>query len=287
MNILIIGHVCIDDNEIENAKYESFGGTSMYMSFILRKIGVNPSVISYHGDDFSKYLKNTDIYPKTPTYKKTQRNFNRLVNGSPKTIKILNTSSSNEVSIHFELVQKIKKADLIIVAPLVPSISARYLNEIFSYSKKTSTKILVPQGYFREVDSDGKVLQREFIESKQITRMFDFVVVSNQDHKDIEELFIQEIKGLDTTLIITQGGDGAKILSKNQVETISTKNKLSKEEIIDSVGSGDIFTAAFGYYFSKTKNLTDSVEFAHSIAGQCLKFSAVDIFEGKFDIKLN
>ena len=44
MNVFIFGHICIDDNITENAKYRSAGSPLMFMSKIFNKL---PNVECY------------------------------------------------------------------------------------------------------------------------------------------------------------------------------------------------------------------------------------------------
>jgi sugar/nucleoside kinase (ribokinase family) len=54
-------------------------------------------------------------------------------------------------------------------------------------------------------------------------------------------------------------------MQSNGAHNIPTK-PLSEEEIVDSVGCGDIFTAALTYHYFQTKDLVSAIQAGHRAA---------------------
>ena len=137
--------------------------------------------------------------------------------------------------------------------------------------QKDTLKIFLPQGYYRSFDEEDCVIEREFVEADELIPLFDFVIVSEQDHRDM--LNIAKVWSKNTQVIMTQGDKGAQYFSQNASLTVPV-DSVNPTDIIDSVGSGDIFSASFGYKYYLTKDVKKSLEFANNIARQCLFYKA-------------
>ena len=98
------------------------------------------------------------------------------------------------------------------------------------------------------------------------------MIVSEEDHRDI----IKSARDWSNTtqVIMTQGDKGAQYFFQDTSFTVPV-DKVNLADIIDSVGSGDIFSASFGYKYHLTKDVKKSIKFANNIARQCL-FSKAD-----------
>ncbi len=77
-------------------------------------------------------------------------------------------------------------------------------------------------------------------------------------------------------VITTLGYKGSQYFYKSR--SILVKSEPVKvKDIVDSVGSGDIFTASFGYKYFLTKDIKKSLEFANDISRQCLFYPVNDL----------
>ncbi|HEX9804324.1 MAG TPA: hypothetical protein VGA67_01465, partial [Candidatus Dojkabacteria bacterium] len=65
--------------------------------------------------------------------------------------------------------------------------------------------------------------------------------------------------------------------------TVPVENPLSLDEIVDSVGIGENFTAGFVYGLKKYNDPISAIEFANKVAGRCLLVNALELKEGKID----
>jgi len=271
MHITILGHVCIDHNISEHVTYTSAGSPALFITKIYQQFpGVTTQTIAPYGPDFTKYVKHTLIYPHKPTRKKTLI-YQNISHNTVRTQKAINREYAQAVPISEKMKSLISSSDVIFFAPLTPIYSANYIKQIMKCSRKKSLKILLPQGYFRLFDSKNRVIQREFTEAREILPLFDFVIVSDQDHTSMNE-YVKNWTS-HTQVIVTRGDKGAYYHYKNKTISIPTVPVLVAD-IVDSVGSGDIFSASFGYQYFKTKNIKKSLQFANSIARQCLFYKA-------------
>jgi bifunctional ADP-heptose synthase (sugar kinase/adenylyltransferase) len=271
MNITILGHVCIDSNISEHSSYTGAGSPAMFMAKIYQQFpGVSTQIIAPYGKDFLPYLKNVSIYPDKPTGEKTLV-YKNLSQGAIRTQKALNREYTELLPITENLQELIASSDVLFLAPLTSDYSIQYVNFIMKSVKKETLKVLLPQGYYRSFDSENNVHQREFKEAEAMLPLFDFVIVSEQDHFAINEFARDWIRH--TRVIVTRGDKGAVYYHDDKTLVVPTK-PVHPDDIIDSVGSGDIFSASFGYKYFETKDIQKSLEFANNIARQCLFYKA-------------
>ncbi len=271
MNISMVGHVCIDKNITESGTYHGPGSPAMFLEKIFRKFPqTKVRIISQYGEDFLPYIKDIDIYPKEPSQHDTLV-YENCTKGNMRTQKARNRHNAEPVAIDKELKSVFSSSDILFFAPILPNYSSRYVKRVLSYVNQHTLKILLPQGYYRDFDGDNNVVQRDFIEADDIIPLFDVVIVSEQDHKDMKN--IAQVWSQVTRIIITLGEKGSLYISKNRTQKVSVK-PVAEKDIVDSIGSGDIFSASFAYKYYTSRDMYVSLRFANNIARQCLFYPA-------------
>jgi hypothetical protein len=272
---VIVGHVCIDQNQSEGSKYESAGSPAMFMATIFDKLGDSQTtIVSHYGPDYSPYLIGRNIYPPNPTSNETLI-YQNISHGDKRSQKVINVNSSQPVEIDSNLTQIIESSDALIVAPILPNYQPDYINGILNLGSNT-TKVLLPQGYFRDLDDHGNIIQRQFSEAPKIVPLFDIVILSIEDHKYSRDLAEGWANDHDIVVVLTLGSKGCQIFTKDRSVLVETTT-VPEKEIKDSVGSGDIFTASFIHQLSTTKDPAKSAEFANKVAGQMLAYTPEEI----------
>lgn len=268
MKILIFGHVCIDQNEAEKSKYTSWGSAAVFMEKVFKDLGVEDiTIVSSYGRDYLKYLKNINIYPVEPNTATTMVYQNLVKNHKRRQRAFHRTSEPVEIS--EELRVKICEADVIIVAPILANYSAEYVEKIFKYANKECLKVLLPQGYFRNFDEENYVIFRDFKEANSLLEHFNLVSLSEEDYPSIEILSEKWSKKFDVSVIVTKGENGALLITNDGKKEVTTV-PVPQEEIVDSTGSGEIFSAALIYSYFQTRDLEKATRFANKIAGEAL-----------------
>lgn len=269
MNITILGHVCIDNNISEGASYTAAGSPAMYIARIYNKLPqTKTQIIAPFGNDFLPHMNSVTIYPNTAQRDKTLL-YENSSQGNLRTQKALNREYALPLPIDEGIISLMKSSDLIYFAPLIPSYGVEYVQTCLSYAPKSALKILLPQGYYRDFTNENEVIQRTFLEADELLSLFDFVIVSEQDHQDMLAITHRWAKNI--KVIMTMGDKGAMYLDSSH-SYISSTRAVPVKDIIDSVGSGDIFSASFGYKYRLTRDIHQSLEFANNIARQCLYF---------------
>lgn len=276
MHIVILGHVCIDRNISEHVSYTASGSPAMFLSKIFKQLpDTKTTIISSYGTDFLPFTKEVSLYPKKPTAEHTLI-YENITKGQKRTQRAVFSKDAEPVVIDKELAQKLEQADILYIAPITPNFSPEYIKTVMKSVSKNCTVILSPQGYFRQFDEKNNVLVRDFTEAGSLMPFINFVITSEQDHPSMKTVATEWAREFDTIVIVTTGERGAEVFTKNEVLSIPTVS-VSEKDIVDSVGSGDIFSAGFGYWYKKTGNIVQSVEFANKLARECLFFRSDEI----------
>ncbi len=277
MNFLIIGNVCIDNNSVEGASYEYFGSPAMYMNLILKNFAdVDVKIITDYGIDFLQYCKSDILLPIKPNVNNTLRYQNIVVKGKRTQYAKNRVVPSIDLKSP-EVLNAIKSADVIFLAPLIPNYSPDLIKSILELSKPSAIKLSIPQGYFRNFDSEDKVLFRNFEEADQLIQLFDYFILSENDYPNIEELAIEWSKKSNLKVIVTKEEMGADLVKNGRAINVPT---IPINQIKDSTGSGDIFSGSFAYMFAKTRDEIEAIKFANKIAGICLSYTPDEISTG-------
>lgn len=278
MNIVILGNVCIDHNANEKAYYEAAGGPATFMSLFFDKTGdISFTTISSYGVDFLPYKDSLSLSPLNPNNSNTLVYENTTINGK-RSQKCHFHRENLPPEIDENIASLIKNADILFITPLIPYFSPEYIKKVVKLAHKNCLKILLPQGYFRKFEENDNVVFREFEEADKILLLVDFVILSSEDYSDIEDLSFKWSGQYGTTFIITTAERGALIINKNGRTVVSTI-PIPFEEIVDSIGAGDIFSASFGYNYFKDKDLEKSVHLANESAREKLLAKTKEIKE--------
>lgn len=276
MNITILGHVCIDKNTSENASYTAAGSPAMFMNKIYKQFpNADVTIIAPYGKDFLRYKGNTHIYPDSPN-NETTLIYENISKAGSRQQKAHNRNEALPVPIDEKSKQIIAASDIVFIAPLMPNFSADYLRQLLASAKQGTLTILLPQGYYRDFDDEDNVLVRPFIEADDILPLVDVVIVSEQDHADMLSLAQQWAKKYNLITIVTEGEKGAVAITKDNKVMLPAR-MVQESEIVDSVGSGDIFSAGFSYRYKQTSDLEEAGRFANELARQCLFFTPDEI----------
>lgn len=288
LKIVVVGHVDIDHNTLENGiKFTGAGSPAMFIDRVLRQLGgTEVRIIAPYGPDFLPYAEGTDIYPPQPNVPSTLV-YGNDSSGVRRIQTVHNMENADPVEIDEVAAQILEAADIVFIAPLLGNFSPEYYAQIEGCTKRRGAlRVLLPQGHFREFDSDGRVHPPEtskgFLNLGSILPYVDVMVTSDEDHPNMEALATYWVEtNQDLISIVTLGEKGAVVYqnkTKIRVPTIA----IPKEQVVDTVGCGDTFAAAFAYEYRQTRDIKSAVRFANAVAGQKLRFRADEI---QIDVK--
>ncbi len=276
MKITIVGHVCIDKNTSENFSYTAAGSPAMFMNKIFKQLPDNQvTIVAPYGTDFLEHTGDAKFYPENSKGAKTLL-YENITKAGVRLQKAHNRGVANPVPADNKTKEIVASSDIVFVAPLMPNLSPEYLSNILSHTKQETLKVLLPQGYYRDFDYEDNVQVRSFKEASGILPLIDVVILSEQDHSDMLALAKEWVSKYKIIVIITLGEKGAVAVTTEKEIQLPTRAVL-EYEVVDSVGSGDIFSAGFSYRYQQTHDVKEAGRFANELARQCLFYTTNDI----------
>jgi sugar/nucleoside kinase (ribokinase family) len=267
--ITMTGDVCIDHNEVNGRKYVSWGSSLMYMAkYLSTHTDYKIELIATHGKDFNTYADTVKI-SNQPLDLKTLI-YNNIVIGDVRTQYCYNSESSAPVGINEELIKSLNSTSIFIFAPLTPNYKPEYIAELLKYVPASSLKVLSPQGYMRQIDAKGQVSRSKFLNEENIIPFFDIIVASDEDCDDAIEAAKHWVTYKETlNVIITQNKSGATLINSAGLQHIETV-PVPTSDIVDSVGSGDVFTAQLVVEYFSSRNIIQAIESGNHAAREKL-----------------
>jgi sugar/nucleoside kinase (ribokinase family) len=241
----------------------------MYMAHYFHEhLEIDPILIAPSGQDFQEYAKNVTLIPppegaRTLVYKNHTRNGHR-------TQQCENTESASPVSLTEEIKRQVAVADIICLAPQLPNFPAVYVQELLSSKRPGAMAVLLPQGYLRKVDAQGHILPRDFEEAGDVVPLFDLITLSEDDHVDtirVGQQWAQIAPG--SQIVVTQGPRGASWVTATGATTVET-NPVPDDQIVDSVGCGDTFSAATMHNYFRSRDVVAAIKAGNSAARSLL-----------------
>lgn len=267
--ITIVGHTCIDHNTIDGTKQEKWGSSAMYIAKYYHKLfGIKSHIVSNYGHDFLKYARDF-VFTENPRGNKTLVYENVVTNGC-RVQHCRNSDCSSPVPLNEDIINLLRRTNILIVAPQISNYTADYISEIVQHSPENSLKILLPQGLMRQINGDDKIEKRVFSEAEEIIRHFDAVIASDEDYDDILDLAERwaEYK-TGSSIVITQAEKGAIVFHKGKAKQIPT-TPLPFNKIKNPVGSGDMFSAQFAVSLHGKLHPYDAVREANMTTARAL-----------------
>lgn len=164
---------------------------------------------------------------------------------------------TKEDLVHFP---EISSNATILIAPVVGEVES----ELFEVLSKKGNLSVIPQGYFREFATDGKVSQRPLTDASFFQHA-QYTILSEEDLGFDDGTFTAQLKEICPTLIITHGGKGSSIYQQNK-ETRIPAYRLDPSEVVDFTGAGDTYAASFLTQKADGKSDRDAGYFASFFA---------------------
>lgn len=149
-----------------------------------------------------------------------------------------------------------KSADFIIISTIADEFKLEMIDENLE-----GEIALDLQGYIRS----SKLNNKKFTLPKAIEKKINIIKLTEEELSSLENEFIDTYPNI--IFIITKGQFGADIIKNSK----SYHYNAPQIELMDTLGAGDVFLAAFTAKFMKSKDLRDSGNFANDYVSQFLK----------------
>lgn len=276
-SVVIVGHVCIDENtgtrsgtdpEVSGPHLlrREAGSPAFFMNRQLQQVcGVRVSVIAPHGPDFREVDDSLPLLnPATAGETLLYRNH---IEGDIRRQECFHAGSADPVPLTPALTRSLEQADIVVVAPLLPSFTAGALEAALAPGRPDALKMLLVQGYLRAVSSTGAVTQRDFDEYADVLPRFDVAVLSDEDQRDALVAAARwSTEFPQTTIVVTQNRHGATSFRGGVARSI-TPQPLERSGVGSVIGTGDVFSAALALALGEGHGIHSAVMRANDAAG--------------------
>jgi sugar/nucleoside kinase (ribokinase family) len=244
--VVIVGHVCIDENTSGSDR-------------------VTMAILAPHSADFAEFARGIPlINPPQPGRTLRYRNF---LDGDTRRQECVGADNAAPVPLDARAIAELQQADILIVCPLLANFSPEYVAEVVGHAPAGAVTMLLVQGYLRTVCDDFRIIQRDFLEYNTVLPLFDIAVFSNEDIDNALPLaaaWSAQFAG--TQIVVTQNRDGATYFSEGRA-TIVPAAPIPTLEPINTIGAGDVFSAALALSYFSDPSIHSAVHNAHQGAG--------------------
>ena len=247
IDYLIIGHLTCDTQPIGC----QLGGTAAYAALTARNLGLRPGIVTSYGPEIS--LEPLEGIPVVNLASDRSTTFENIHTETGRQQTIL--AVAENLGYH-NIPESWRSTPIIHLAPIAKEIDSSIVRSL------TNPLLgITPQGWLREWDQAGKVHHAEWPEAVFVMRHAGAVVISVAD-VGYDESIIEEFASACPVLAVTESDEGSRIYWNGDVRRF----KPPQVAEIDTVGSGDIFAAAFFVRLYTTRDPWEAARFATQLA---------------------
>lgn len=265
MKIVLVGHVCIDKNSSENSSYTGGGSPLLYISrYLAKHFASDPELIAPYGRDFLPFAAGLQLL--SPPQDGHTLVYKNITHNQHRTQQCEHIDTADPVPLTSDMKKCVAEADVICLAPLLPNYPLKYVRDLLATRKPGSVAILSPQGYLRTVDAEGNVSPRDFKEALDILPLFDVTIFSEDDQPDAIATARRWAQDLPVSqIIVTQASRGASLVTATGVTPVAT-DPVPEDQIVDSVGCGDTFSAAVMMSYAQERDIVTAIRAGNKAA---------------------
>jgi 1D-myo-inositol 3-kinase len=255
MDFLTIGNITKD---LIPGGY-TVGGTVTYASVAALRLGRRPGVLTRMGPD----LVLPDVYGHFELH--------ALPSAHTLTFENVYTSDGRVQTIHAlggsigvqDVPETLRRTSppIVLLGPL-----ARELDPQVADLFPTSLRGVVPQGWMRRWDAQGRVSHVPIACADEVLRHADVLVVSTEDvNHDVS--LARCYADIVRVVVLTRGLHGCDVYFDGHVTHVRPR----PAQQIDPTGAGDTFTAAFLIHYAETRDPIKAARFANVAASFCVE----------------
>lgn len=248
MNIYCIGHIT---NDLKPSPHVS--GSVVYSAITAKQLGHSPTIITkcaanhkYIKDLTNMGIKVINLPLNNAEFKDKLTTFSNLFDARGN--RTQHVSSIQESIIISDLANfpKMNKKDLIMIGSVIGEVDVDLINHLSS----NFTVNLICQGYYRKVHTNGDISPSQWKKIDLLKRV-NLISISDEDitlNTQVEYELLNEIKEKCAVTAFTLGEKGSSIFFDGLEENI-TPFPLTKNEIVELSGCGDVYTTVFSLFF--------------------------------------
>lgn len=248
MNFLTIGHVTLDKR---NGTYTP-GGTVTFAALTAKKLGYEPAVLTRAAADypFDEALPGITVH-RLPSPVTTI--FRNIYRGGHRTQFVDAVADPIPVEALPEGWDDVPIVLLgAVAAEIDPRFAARFRDSLLG---------IVPQGWGRRWDEEGRVLPRDWEEADSVCPYTDLLVFSEEDFGGDAEVHRRLIQKF-PLVVVTLSARGCLVYQQG----VATHVPPRPAHEVDPTGAGDVFTAAMLIRLYETGDPLQAAYFANVVA---------------------
>ncbi len=240
----VVGHLTIDEIEIESGGFTSMGGVACYAALAARALGADVKIFTRIGKDFQEeYLQalkdaGIDLSGVIVGENEDSTRFKLTYSGDQRRLRILARAGDLRLE---KAVKELQSFDVIYLGPVAWEIN---LSDVSGLSGRDSRLALDPQGLMREVDEMGLItLKRIDLEIPGL-----WMLRISREEAEVLTGSIDPIEMLDRLMgvgaeitILTLGRFGSFVARGSETIRVPCYETI----VVDSTGAGDVFGGAF------------------------------------------
>lgn len=262
--LVAIGHITRDD-----LPKTQIGGGVSYSAVTAQRLGLDAQIITKYpiNHPFGTLLRKLGIKIHTipvrnPAFLDSITSFKNTYDDGGNRQQSVSDVQEDITCEDFENFPVIEDDSIILMAPVISEVDFQLFSQ-FSGSQMLSVTL---QGYFREINKDGKVVNK----SKNIDKLLTvcqqamIVIFSVEDltfDGEFDKKLFSAIKKVSPILVLTKGREGLTIFKDKKTFNIKAF-ELYRNELIDFTGAGDSCATAFIWFYSKNYDLVSAGIFA-------------------------
>ncbi|MCD6248332.1 MAG: hypothetical protein J7J17_02665 [Hadesarchaea archaeon] len=273
LDAVVVGHVTIDVNSLPwGVMGNMLGGAPTYAGLTLTTLGKRVGIVAKVGSDFperfsfvySKLGLDTEGIITGGEETTTFENIYDEKGNREQRCKVLPSKISPD-----EVPEIYKDARSFYVSPIAGEVTLELLK---SLKRKHNLVMLDPQGFFREIDGEGRIQNREPPNLEDLLKNVDIVKIGKEELETLAkapENLLEELRDMGPRIAIaTHGKDGCMVLSDEGLTKVKSLGVAAR----DPTGAGDVFGAAFLSRYLDTHNAAESAKFASAAAGLKIEY---------------
>jgi len=250
----------------------SAGGAPMNVAYHLRKLGVDASLVSRVGDDQAgkelvEFVSSIGIPAENiqvDSHHSTSEVIGTLLANNEMSYDIVFPSAWDYITDQYHFEKQVAAADVFVFGSLAArnEASKNTLLALLEHSKFSVFDVNLRPPHYNEETISQLLSKADFVKlnENEIVILGDWFT-SFKSEEDVVKALMEQFEL--TELLITKGADGGTYHNTSQ----SINYSAQKIEVVDTVGSGDSFLAAFLSKKLAGEPITDSLNFAAKLAG--------------------
>jgi len=249
INFVAVGHI------VHDVAPEGYiiGGSASYSSITVRNLGLQAKVVTAVGRDFRQdnpLLEGIEISYKISDATTTMNNIYASGKRRQLMLSVADKIFAEDVPAEW------RDAEIAYLCPVADEVDVS-VADCFPNALIGAT----PQGWLRRWDASNRVYPKRWDTASEILPKIDVLILSDEDIAAFPDELAKYIE-LTNIAVLTKGKNGATLYKDGEI--IDSSAYLADDA--EPTGAGDVFAAAFLVRYCQTRDVIETLNFAHCVA---------------------